>query len=171
MKRFLFLLFLAAGNPAIADLGPADVVDSQGRQITRVTWDAWCGEKRVKCRVKFTDGRLSVDDSAGILPEQVVSISLFRWCRQRAMFNNPNCQVTSSDKDYTVKYLDSKGKLRFATFTIHNWELGPSFYNDLGVWSGKATNWIPEDSLLGGKANPPDFKNKQGSHVNKRSRD
>ena len=169
MKRLLLLLPLLLASPAIADLGPADVVESQKRQIVRSKWDAWCGEKRVECTVEFTNGRLSVDGSTGILPDQVSSIGIFRWCRQRA-FGSPNCFLVSADKDFTLKYKDSNGKSRIATFSIKNWEAAPTFYSDLGAWSGKTIHWIPADSLLGGKADVPDFKKRKVEDRNSRDR-
>ena len=162
--KYLLLLstLLLSTPPSFGQLGSADVSNFEERQIVRTEWDAWCGEKRVECKVKFQNGRLSVDDSEGILPGQVVSIGIFRWCRQRA-FGFPNCFLVSADKDYTLKYLDSDGSTRMATFSIKNWEAAPTFYSDLGVWSKKAVHWIPVDSLLGGKADVPDFKKKNSN--------
>ena len=153
----LFSILFFAGLPSIAQLGSADIEGFQERSIIRSEWDAWCGEKRIECKVKFKDGRLSVDASEGIYPNQVISIAMFRWCRQRA-FGGPNCFLVSADKDITLKYFTVEGEPKIATFTIKNWEAAPNFYSDLGTWSGKALHWIPADSLLGGKADRPDFK-------------
>ena len=83
MKRLLLLLPLLLATPATAQLATADIKNSTEKKLSGKTWDAMCGESRVECKVSFDNGKLSVDGSTGIFPEDVISVEIFRWCRKR----------------------------------------------------------------------------------------
>ena len=84
MRRFLFAAVLvgtsvAAVLPARSDLGGADITGSG--LTTGNTYDAWCGNDFVDCRVQVSNGRLIVDNGKGIQASQLDSVVFDRICR------------------------------------------------------------------------------------------
>ena len=156
MKRLLLfpsliLFTFLLATPTTAQLATADIKNSIEKKLSGKTWDAMCGESRVECKVSFDNGRLSVDKSLGITPEDVISIDIFRWCRKR-YFGTGQCTITTADKDVTIKYQGNNGEIQFALISLVQWEAAAGFYSDLNFWSqGKAPIWIPGDPYTWGK--------------------
>ena len=113
MKRLLLPLLAAFALPVLSgDLGPADFETSEANKYEITEKDdrsqdfgrMRCGfrNKIVKCSVKFINGRLIVDDSIGITPQQVIFFDTF----------NANNVVDSLQ----IVYKDSQGIVTSATF-------------------------------------------------------
>ena len=113
MKRFLLPLLAAITFPSLAgDLGPADfeTLEANKYEITEKDdrsqdfGQMRCGfrNKIGKCTVKFINGRLTVNDSKGITPQQVLFFDTF----------NANDYVDSLQ----IVYKDSQGIITSATF-------------------------------------------------------
>ena len=121
MKRLLFPLLAALALPTFAgDLGPADykyhsrwtrdkerrseLLKSNGRYAVR------CGHRDLGneiCKIEFKDGKLIVNNSRGITPDQVISFDF-----------------QESQLEFDLFYKDSKGVVNFAKFSWVGVEIG-----------------------------------------------
>ena len=101
MGRLLAAAFFAGMSfaaimPARSDLGGADITGSG--LTTGNTYDAWCGNDFVDCKVQFSNGRLIVDDGKGILASQLDNVVFDRICRDYAL-GMPNCVSYQYNKE------------------------------------------------------------------------
>ena len=120
MKRLLIPLLAALTLPTFAgDLGIADYKydsrwtrDKERRSEllkSNGTYAIRCGHRDLGneiCEIEFKDGKLSVNGSRGITPEQVISYD-FKWRNKFHLF-----------------YKDSKGVINFARFHWVGVEIG-----------------------------------------------
>ena len=122
--------------PSKADLGGADVVG--GDSDINKTYDAWCGDKRVGCKVTFSDQRLIVDDGEGITPDQFLSVKKTRSCRQKSAIMPwvKSCFYEQQDKDFKISYTGSNGERRGAVIVFKHEDTANDFERDLELWSG-----------------------------------
>ena len=84
MKRLLLPLLTTIALPTFAgDLGEADYKYDPKRSINKVertkllknggTYSIRCGRRRKICKIQFKDGKLTVNGSRGITPDQIIS--------------------------------------------------------------------------------------------------
>ena len=132
--RHLAALLLALPTAAYADLGSADMTDGGGNTSGTV-YEAWCSRKRMDCKVSFHDGRLSVNEGAGIASDQVVSLYKDRVCRQYR-FGIASCFQSQYDKDFYITYRSSSGAEKTALITFKHQPTSEQFQRDLEIWSG-----------------------------------
>lgn len=136
MGRLLAAAFFAGMSfaaimPARSDLGGADITGSG--LTTGNTYDAWCGNDFVDCKVQFSNGRLIVDDGKGILASQLDSVVFDRICRDYAL-GMPNCFSYQYNKEWTIKYRDSSGSLRTGKISFRHERTADSFKQDFETW-------------------------------------
>ena len=147
MKRLLLPLLAALALPTAvnADLGGADLQNSQSGALSGNTYEAWCGvipkKQKVKdrkdCLVKFKDNRLIVDDGKGILKDQLLSIKLNVICDVNFWWNTCAAPQELGDKRYTINYQSSKGKESKGIITLRDFETDMEFRDDLQIWMGE----------------------------------
>ena len=120
MKRLVLPLLAALALPTFAgDLGIADYKyhsrwtrDKERRSEllkSNGTYAIRCGHRDLGneiCKIEFKDGKLSVNGSRGITPEQVISFN-FRY-----------------GYEFHLVYKDSKGVISFASFDWKGVEIG-----------------------------------------------
>ena len=137
MRSFLFAAAVLVGTsvtavlPAKSDLGGADITGSGF--TTGNTYDAWCGNDFVDCKVQFSDGRLIVNEGSGILASQLHSVTFNRICRDYAL-GMPNCFSYQYNKEWTIKYRGSLGSLRTAKISFRHERTADSFRQDFETW-------------------------------------
>jgi len=127
---------------ALADLGGADITDKSGRNATGESYSARCGIKAVKCTVALREGRLVVDDGAGILSSQVVNVVTGRTCRQTSIIMPwvKSCYASQYDHDFTISYKATDGTEKSALIAFRpgyfhqGEEAYESFNRDLQIW-------------------------------------
>ena len=117
--------------PARSDLGGADITGSGF--TTGNTYDAWCGNDFVDCKVQFSDGRLIVDEGSGILASQIQSVVFNRICRNYAL-GMPNCFSYQYNKEWAIKYRDSSGILRTGKISFRHERTANAFKQDFEIW-------------------------------------
>jgi hypothetical protein len=124
-----------APNPAKADLGSADVT-KPGTGSSGNSYQAWCGEKKENCKVRFSDGRLVVNNGNGIQRTQVINTYFERVCR-RYFLGLPDCFRHQFDKEYTITYLDSNSSERSALITFSHEKTYKKFDADFRIWADR----------------------------------
>ena len=128
----LVVASIAAAVPAKSDLGGADIT-KPGTNTTGNTYDAWCGNDFSDCNVRFSDGKLIVDDGSGILASQLHSVVFERICRKYAL-GLPNCFQTQYNKEWTIKYHDSTNRIRTGKISFRHERTANSFRQDFEIW-------------------------------------
>tara|TARA_Y100001968_G_scaffold330746_1_gene383449 strand:+ start:87 stop:983 length:897 start_codon:yes stop_codon:yes gene_type:complete len=131
MKRYLLLLIIGLSAPVLADLGSANLNESdtedlakttQSNLLTSATYNGWCGKvtKEVKndCSFKFENGRLIVNESDGILIDQITDIqhkligkwgfmaSQYWWYEYTFYYEIP--RTVKIEREITPKVLDDE---------------------------------------------------------------
>ena len=108
MKRLLLPLLAALALPNAVNAGDLGGADYKGEHISgnierlKVFEGATCQRRKVgQCDVKFQDGKLIVDDSRGITPDQVISFS-------------------NSEIELFIVYRDSEGIINQARMAYYN---------------------------------------------------
>ena len=141
MRNILFLAFSIPFSflflqPAKADLEGADLTLPAGG--TGNTYEAWCGQDRNDCKVKFVGNRLVVNDGKGITKDQMTRIHKTLTCRQKSFgsFGPPSCFKSQYDKDYSLSYDSSSGVNKTALITIRHQKTADDFDRDLQIFIG-----------------------------------
>lgn len=120
---------ICLASPANADLGKADVPESKPTLMSQTVFDAWCVEKDNDCTVKLINGRLSVDGSAGITSEQLIT-----WSRDDNYRNSSGFVGGYHLYSYNFRYSTSSGDIRNAKIVFQNSEVSDKFYGLVKEW-------------------------------------
>ena len=127
MKRLLLLLSLLVATPAMADLGPADIllpgetyVDwYTARKAKRI--EAYCAKWKNKCMVEITSDHLVVDDEYRVYRSNLI----YAWSNQ---LHGPGSGI----RDFVqVVYKRDDGTNGTAQFIFTNMTSAAEFYNRL----------------------------------------
>ena len=127
MKRLLLLLSLLVATPAMADLGPADIllpgetyVDwYTARKAKRI--EAYCAKWKNKCMVEITSDHLVVDDEYRVHRSNLI----YAWSSQ---LHGPGSGI----RDFVhVVYKRDDGTNGTAQFIFTNMTSAAEFYNRL----------------------------------------
>ena len=127
MKRLLLLLSLLVATPAMADLGPADIllpgetyVDwYTARKAKRI--EAYCAKWKNKCMVEITSDHLVVDDEYRVHRSNLIHA----WSNQ---LHGPGSGI----RDFVhVVYKRDDGTNGTAQFIFTNMTSAAEFYNRL----------------------------------------
>ena len=127
MKRLLFLLSLLVATPAMADLGPADIllpgetyVDwYTARKAKRI--EAYCAKWKNKCMVEITSDHLVVDDEYRVHRSNLIHA----WSNQ---LHGPGSGIKAF---VHVVYKRDDGTNGTAQFIFTNMTSAAEFYNRL----------------------------------------
>lgn len=131
---------LLAVNPVRADLGAADIEREKSLNFSSGKMHkAWCKKVGNNCRIKFKNGRMSVDNSKGIESNQVVSIT-----ERQVPQDAKNCGLicvynqNAVDYEYSIKYTTTSDDTRSARILFSGDSNGWKFFRkDLEDWTGE----------------------------------
>ena len=121
MKRLLIPLLAALALPTFAgDLGQADLFLEEVEE--GYVFDKkimFCGgmlsDTQKRCKIKFADGKMIVDDSRGITPDQIINIY---WQELRSP--QGGLGTLMSHFKVGINYVSSDGKTTVASVTFTN---------------------------------------------------
>lgn len=120
-KAAAFSASLAIAQPAIADLGDADIKASPSPAYnTPKTFQAKCGQSQTNCKIKFSNGKMIINDGNGIYKEQLTRVDNSRTCRQKSIILPfiTSCYGEQLDYDYLVHYKDKSDQPRAALISF-----------------------------------------------------
>ena len=127
MKRLLLLLSLLVATPAMADLGPADILLPGERYVYWYTArkakriEAYCAKWKNKCMVEITSDHLVVDDEYRVHRSNLIHA----WSNQ---LHGPGSGI----RDFVhVVYKRDDGTNGTAQFIFTNMTSAAEFYNRL----------------------------------------
>lgn len=135
MKRSVLIAALMCAIPSAvyADLGSAEI--EQYRQppvMSGKVFDAKCGKKSKKCKIKFVGDRLIIDNGAGITASQLLDV-------KSEKVHTGNWISSWHYHSYDLKYVSDSGEEKVGAFRFYNDGVNDSFKKDLQVWVNKDT--------------------------------
>ena len=139
MKRLLLPLLAALALPTAVNTGDLGIADIENSNFSKKfsyellenknSFDWECGSLWVyeikECTIKFSEGKLMVNDLFGIFPSQVINV-------------DTSCGNTHAT--IFINYLDSEGKIRHAGFQAPRGK-----YKDTAIFKKKFYTWLNSD--------------------------
>ena len=128
---------------ALADLGAAD--SGERRELSGRSHEAWCGTKsNTNCRVKFQDGRMTVDGGSGITASQIKQVihSEKFFADHAGYRKGGKCEWLGlgpkhCHEHFEFQYVADDGTTRWATIRFMNRQAAGGFQADVEAWIGQ----------------------------------
>lgn len=157
-------------DPAMADLGGADITGPSGQTTTGRTYEARCGAEKIKCSVGFRDEKLIVNEQGGIYRDQFLGVVMKKECTQRSLLLPwvTSCFDNQLDWAFTITYKSDSGDRRSALITFMPRYLSTGatdnareFERDLQVWMEDVLRPIGPSIRLDGPSPAPPSRRPQ----------